>query len=341
MTTTSLTISDQLLTTTMFARMKMLKSQIDRPTFFADDIEKLAKEEEEGGERMLIPLNFTRHSSTTQLSTGYEPVNQAVSPLGETGHEAWGDWIRPVLISGHEERLNRGKAKILSMLDERVKDTYNGMRLEWQQALVTGNASNMTDCIGINGSDFTDGVLETSAFGSQSNSVHNVSKSTYATSVGWQNQVVDCQDQFSQFGLIGMYGMMTRVLSVSNPKKLRWYGSISGVNNIKNALGSQERYLSEAELDGGRRVMSFGDIPIQTLQDLPNAGTNTTGNPFTFILIDFENIQWITQKGYHFKPGAFETQSGYDVRASFLHLMGQMRVRWMASSGVIHSGETY
>ena len=66
MPTTALTITNQLLSTTAFSYQQKLTSVIDEPLRYLANMEKLGKEEEEGGERMVVAWNFTRHSSSTR-----------------------------------------------------------------------------------------------------------------------------------------------------------------------------------------------------------------------------------------------------------------------------------
>jgi len=335
MPTTSLTFDNQLLTTTLYAIIDEMKSQIDRPVLFVDNIEK-NMETEDGGERLIIPLNFDRHSTTTQLSTGYEPINMTVQPLGTPGFTVWGDWIRPVVISGHEERINRGKYKVLDILEERAKDTYNGMRLDFQRQLVTGDVATLSDCNTINGTSDTTGFLEPVAPPGQTNTVVNVSKSAHSTSLGWQNQALDHGGAPATTSLIdALYDQCVRIreLAAENAAKLCIYGSLDMGIALKEQIQEFERYVDSKELDAGRMVMMFNGLPIELIRDVGNNGTGATGWGFT--IIDHASIKWVSQSGYHFKTGEFVTQSGYDVRASFLHLMGQLKTNYLGSSSVI------
>ena len=57
------------------------------------------------------------------------------------------DCIRPVVISGHEERLNRGEAEIVSILESRLQDTEQGFRAEFEEQLLFGNVPSMSDSV--------------------------------------------------------------------------------------------------------------------------------------------------------------------------------------------------
>lgn len=344
MPSTTLTVTNQLLSSTTFQWSKDYRSQIDRPTEFVDDAEKMGMDEEEGGERMIIAANFTRHSNTTQLSTGYDAVDLAVNAPLTPGHEGWYDGIRPVVISGHEERINRGAAAKLKLAKVRYEDTVKGLELDFQLASLQGGMANYSDLRTFNGADDTTGFLEAVAYGSQTNVVHNLSKATYSTSVGWQNQFYDCNNSASTLLLQAMYDTHTRIkVLCSDPGKLKWYISIATANNLKRALNTNERYLSAKELDGGRRVMMFDGTPISEVKDLPSTGTNSTLKPWGAMLVSWGDVQFVAQKGFYMKDGSWFdlSPSGQEGRAMFRHLMGQWRARYLAASGVIVRSELW
>jgi len=304
----------------------------------------MGTEQETGGERLIIPLNFRRHSRTTQFSSGYEPVNMTIQTLGTPGGATWFDAVRPVVISGHEERINRGTYKVLDVLQERTKDTFNGMKLEFQQHLLRGDQPNMSDLEHLNGiDDTTDGFLEAAAVGAQSNSVMNVSKATYSFAPGWNNQWFDGGGSFSANGLIGLQDLTTRIteLAGEGSLKLKGYLSIACANNLKRALRTFERYISEKEYDAGRQIMVWDGTGLEVLRDLPSTGTNSTAAPMSALFVDWSSVKFVKQAGAYFDSGAFDTQSGYNVRASFLHLMGQLKTNYLGSSAIMTDAEAF
>ena len=336
MPTTSLTVENQYLTSTMFSRLEELKNMVDRPYRFVSDMEKMGKVEKNFGERIIIPFKTNRHSSTTQLTNnGYDPINLSVSPLGTPGWDQPGDWIRPVVISGHEQRINDGAEKVLDILEERVKDAYAGLRQELQQQILSGDVATMSDLNTLNGSDAT-GFIEEHAVGSQVNTNHNINKTTYASLVGFQNQIADGSGNFSANGLDGLDSILARSREVTEGgSKLRWYSTIEAYLLLKTELRSQEQYIKAEDYDGGRMYLTHGMVPIVPIRDLPTDGAVTTNDPWSMLLLDWEHFYFMCKPGYWFKAGEFEKQSGYDVRASFIHLMGQTVMDYWPTHGLL------
>ena len=84
MPTTSLTIGNELLSTTMHILMKEWRDNIHESTAFLDASERVhgaGQPSQAGGTRMVIPLGFEDHSSTTRLSTCYERIDLSVEDV--------------------------------------------------------------------------------------------------------------------------------------------------------------------------------------------------------------------------------------------------------------------
>ena len=347
MATTSLSVSDELLSTTAFARLKEMRSMNDRPAPFVDDLLKLGTREESGGERIIIPWKTNRHSKTTQLSTGYEPVNLHAEPLGTPGHDSWAYCIRPVLISSKDEILNRDSHKVISIMESRLKDVEDGMRLEFQDQILRGGEANMSDFNTLNGTTgattANTGILEIEDVGNQNNTVHNVSKNTHSSLPGFQNQVYDADNDFSTNGLTGLYDLTTRIRELAGDAvNLRGYLSIAGANNLKTQLQSQEQYLvrGDNQLDGGRAVMSYNGIPLTVTSRMPDTTVNGGDNEWTCLFLDWNAIKFVGQRGYVFKLDEFKSVSGHSVRCAFMHLFGQLTCEYWGSNGLLYDADT-
>lgn len=321
-------------------------SIIDRPVPFYDDMMKMGLgEAKNGGDGMRIPLRVRRHSTTTRLSTGYEPIGLTVQPTLDGAKVDWCDIIRPVVIAGREERVNNGEAAYVKLAQDREDDTNYALKMEAQQQILTGNVPAWSDAETLNGTDYTDGFIEHAAYGSQTNTCENVSKSTYAAQVGWNNQYYDAQNAFSTYGLIGMFALQNRIeaLSMFGNEKIVIYGSRLGVENLKRELQFNERYLSEKELDGGKRSLVFGGTPIRVINsDLPNAGATSTTYKWTFVFVDWNHAKWTPISGYVMKQMPWKDLTPlYDVTAKLIHNMGQFNTDYLASFGLLARGETY
>jgi hypothetical protein len=333
--------SDEELSTTAMTYLQGHRNMLDRPHPFIDDW--LAnKEDQEGGERMIVRWKVARHSSGQQLTTGYEPITMTGAPILKPGTQGWFYNVRPVMISERDEIINRGKAAVLDLLKTRVQDTEDGTRADLEDAVLRANVTTMSDLLPFNGADDTDGFLEHAAVGSQTNTVHGVAKSTYSTLVGFQNQRYDGAGSFSANGLIGLQDGLTRITELSTEaRKMKGYLSIAGSTNLKRAVLPQERYTSKDDLDAGRMVEMFGGVQFRVTSRLPNSGTTTTADPWTALVVDWASLHFVGQKGYVMMLDEFRPVSGHIVRAAFMHTFGQNVARFFGSSFVLFDAETW
>ena len=344
MPTTTLVISDQLLSTTAFQLHDEIIDALDINRPFVENVTRMGKDEKTGGERMIISWRMNRHSQTTQLSTGYEPINLTVEPVGTPGWEQWCDAIRPIVISGHEERLNRGEAEIVSILESRLQDTEQGFRAEFEEQALLGNVPELSDMVTLNGTIDPTGLLEDAAPGAQTNIIHHVARALHQNAPGFQNQFGDALGVAANH-LPTLYNTIVRInrlLGVAGTTKngIRGYQSVAAADQMKTLLFAQERYLTEKELDGGKLVRYFSGIPLE-ITDLPTAagGTAPGANNVSYMFVDHGQIKFTAQAGFYFKLSEFQSQPGYDVRAAYMHLMGQMTGRYFGTSALIYNAQ--
>lgn len=336
------TLDNEVFSATTFAHIKdVIKDQERLPVGF-DKLESTRKKEA-GGERIMIRISSGWHSDTTQFTgDGYDDIDHAVRKVLNPGFETWADWVRPAVISGHEERINRGPAKIIDLGKERLENVHLGMRLELIEQIFAGTSSPISDVITLCGDDYSTGLIESASYGSQTNVVHELSKGTFNSGWAWQNQAEDALGAASSNLVTAMYRVITRRRQVKRTNKnLVWYVGLEPAGHLKSFLQANERYLSERDLDGGRRVMAFDGVPVEECGFLPIAGSATASKPWSALLWDHEDIYWTEQSGYWFKQGMWKDRDGMDVRSCYVHCMGQLTGRNLFSSGIVVDAEEW
>ena len=352
MATTDLTIGNELLSTTMHILMKDFRDNVHESVAFLDAQERVhgaGKPVQAGGSRIVVPLGFGEHSSTTRMQTGFERIDLSVEDVFQPAQYDFGHVVRPVAISSEEEMVNSGDAAILSILESRVLMTANALKREYVKQIVKGSQTGWEDWNTLNGFDVTSGdhqgFLEPEAVGSQGNTVGNVSKSTYSGKTGWQNQRFDGAGSFNANGLAGLYDLLVEIDAVSPSGKPNVIlASRAGFKNLKRALQAHERYVDQAQIDGGRMVETFQGIPINVEYNMPNAGgtPGSTADPISFYLLNMNDIYTLWDPQGYFDLSDFETVSGeYDVRAAKLRCRGQLIAKHLGSSGVAFDLDTF
>ena len=346
MATSTLTIGNELLSTTMHILMKDWRDNVHESVAFLDAQERVhgaGKPVQSGGSRIVVPLGFGEHSSTTRMQTGFERIDLSVEDVFQPAQYDWGHVVRPVAISSEEEMVNQGDSAVLSILESRVQMTANALKREYVKQIVQGSQTGWEDWNTLNGVDVATGFLEENAVGAQGNTVGSVSKSTFSGKTGWQNQMFDGSGSFNANGLAGLYDLKVEInaVSPSGPPNVI-LASRAGFKNLKRALQAHERYVDQSKIDGGRMVEMFDGVPINVEFNMPNAGTTTTGDPISFYFLNMNDIYTLWDPQGYFDLSDFETVSGeYDVRAAKLRCRGQLIAKHLGSSGLAFDLETF
>jgi len=352
MPTTSLTIGNELLSTTMHILMKDFRDNVYESVAFLDAQERIhgaGKPVQSGGSRIVVPLGFGEHSSTTRLQTGFERIDLSVEDVFQPAQYDFGHVVRPVAISSEEEMVNQGDAAILSILESRVMMTANALKREYVKQIVKGGQTGWEDWNTLNGTDVItgdhQGFLEENAVGAQGNTVGGVSKSTFSGKTGWQNQVFNGAGSFNANGLAGLYDLKVEMAAVSpsGPPNVI-LASRAGFKNLKRSLQAHERYVDQSKIDGGRMIETFDGVPINVEFNMPDDGTVTgTGNQeASFYFLNMNDIYTLWDPQGYFDLSDFETVSGeYDVRAAKLRCRGQLIAKHLGSSGIAFDLETF
>ena len=342
----SFTFSDRFITTTAFHHSKRIVNMQDLSHRFLTDMQKMGRENMDGGHQLSVTWATQRHSVTTQLSSGYEPIDMNVKPIVTPGFQGLFYAQRPVLISVRDEDQNSGKAQMIKLIEGRIKDSELGLRAQFEQQTLRGDVASMSDLITWNGFDFTTGFFERTAVGAQSNTVHGVSKLTFATLPHFQNQRGQVSP-FSTSGLTTMFAAETDIDDIltdeMSPSRMGYF-SKAGINNYKRAVGINEIYqIGSSPLDGGVRPVKFGSYEMRTTSRLPNAGSDTVNFPWTAVFADFAMNKFVMMKQKWFKLSKFKEVSGHDVRAAFYSIFGQNRTEAFGSTfiGFSTAGEPF
>ena len=109
----------ELLTTTMFNYRSTFYDNVFNaiPVFY---MLKNKKRTEQGGERIAIPLAYSRNK-TFKSMTGYDPIDTTPQDSLTTVFSNWKEFAGSISISRGEENKNRGKYAIINMLSAKTQ----------------------------------------------------------------------------------------------------------------------------------------------------------------------------------------------------------------------------
>jgi hypothetical protein len=146
----------------------------------------------DGGQKLSVPLILEEHSSITQLSSGYEPVNLAVKDALRTADYEWCDFVAPIVITRKEELSNKGERAIINIAEARMKSVMGLLKREVEKQLVANSSTVLTELNTFNGitggAGSATGFFENAAFGAQTNVVGGIDKAVFTT---YNNQFID------------------------------------------------------------------------------------------------------------------------------------------------------
>ena len=338
---TTWTFSDEEISTTALNYLINDRKMQDRPRHFATDLIKMKKEDGEG-HTVVIPWDVQRHSSTTRMITGYEAVGMDVQTVMKSGRDEWAYTVSPVVWSIKDEKQNSGKAKKISVIERRTRDTDLRMLQELETRVLSATGDSWADLNTVNGFDSSTGFFESAAAGSQTNTVHDISKGTYSSLPGFQNQSGDVAGSASTNLLDQIRLMNLRIKDATDdPTKLMGYASILGANQYNKIVGGNERYTGD-ERDGARTKVLAGGLLYTVTSALPNAGAGAGGtlnDPWSFLTVDMGAVQLHTMPKMCMSMTDFSEISGYRVKAAFMAFFGQLTIDYFGSSGVIYDAE--
>lgn len=326
-------ISNDLLSSTLYAIRDAEVDQLYRKTAFLDLVKSAGGiEYEDGGIKLQRPLSVVDHSTITQLATGYEPVSLAVSDVLKPAVYEWQDFVAPVVITKKEEMENQGEKAIVKIVEARMKNVMGMFRRELNKQILAGTSTVMSNMSSLNGFTLTTGFLEEGAAtpAGQTNIVGGLAKNSLNVP-GWFNSVQACTaatinanltalyqecNQFSPFGDVSAI--------IVNPATFAAY---------KAALFDKERYMSSDKLDGGRLQLAFAGAVMEQDNEMPGNGGGA--NTYSGYLLNFEGIKMVFHSDGDFAVSPFEFISGTTARSAQVYLKAQLIADHLRGSGVL------
>tara|TARA_R100000149_G_C5879105_1_gene143480 strand:+ start:1850 stop:2842 length:993 start_codon:yes stop_codon:yes gene_type:complete len=286
----------------------------------------------DGGQKLDVPLILSEHSSITQLSNGYEPVNLAVKDALRNATFNWCDFVAPVVITAKEELSNKGPRAIVSIAEARMKSVMGLLQREVEKQLVAGSSSVLSDLNTLRASTTAranGGFLAGAAYGTQTGTVGGIDTQVFST---FQNQykrsgtlsIEDMTDLYIQCQAYTPGGGAPNVI-ISSAENYREY---------KKELFDKERFMSsESQLDGGRLALAFHGARMYYDPFLDNITDGTNDIRAYFLNTDYLKLAFDSDA--QFEMSDFEHISGYASRSANIITRMQMYVQHLGAQGLL------
>lgn len=355
MATTTLTVSNELLSAVGFAQVEEMRSSHHRPYKFFEHAMGPGHVDEEGGERIIVRWDTTlRHSKTKRHQSGYEQVSNQSLPVGTPGHDGWMMCSTPTYISLKDEQIARGKSKILDLWKGRVDNVELMQQLDFTRAGLIGAIASGTwagvegyeDLNSLNGADSATGFMEAASSGT--NTIHNISRATYTATDHYMlhNLYKTVSDSASTLLNLQLYGLLPALRKRTGGQFTSAhvaYATLQALENLARANPSVAHYTSEGAVDSGKRTaFTYGGVEIFP-EDLPSLGANTTANPWSFVFMNWKDaVKWHSQKGTNFDRRAVVDVPGTaGVRMQLSVTMGQLILHEPGTLALVDNAETW
>jgi hypothetical protein len=304
-----------------------------------DSVQKMGNVEKvDGGSYVDHPVILTDHSSITQLSSGYEAVNLAVKDPLRTATYNWCDFVAPVVLTKKEELSNKGPRAVVRIAEARLKQVMGMLKREFEKQVVAGSSTVLTELQTLNGLDGATGWFEEGAFGTQTNTVGGIAKSSFPTS--WQNQV-----QNGSFAANGLKKMQSLLIDCQQ------YAPEGDVDLIlaspisyglyKDELQQLERYTSATEERNmaGRLALQFNGAAMYIEPNLGFTGSGGTNKMSMYFLNSKLFTVYFDQDAF-FELGDMEHISGYAAMAANIMVRTQLATSNLSGHGILINAET-
>jgi hypothetical protein len=341
-----------LLTSTLRAYQSKIRDNIGKGNKFLALLDSKGYwRKQDGGERVSVPLMYELNS-TADIYSGYGQLDTTPQDGHTTAFYEWSQMSVSISISRKEEMQNKGRSKILSMLEAKTKQAEGSLKQLLNDCIVNGRITASADL-----GQFTArrGSMDSGAQGplpipalidanaSRSVSIGNINGNTYSW---WRNQATD-SDATSFAGLKLQMNTMYNNCSkgVGGPPDLV-LSDQTGWETYWASLVGQERYIinDKKTLDilGGSDALKFRNAMIIWDEAVPDPKTNAdtvdgigthTLSAMYFINTDF--FEFISEASTDFITTPFVRPENQDARVAQILWMGALGVSNRRKHGVL------
>lgn len=335
-------VSADVLSQTILAIEPEVSMALTRATPFLDQVKSQGKVHKFSGSYALrIPVEVQEPSNTTVLTTGYEAIDLTARDATAYGQFSWGRFVRPVSISGRELAENAGEYQVVDLAETKYKSSLSGLMRQMNKQITVGGTA-FSELGTLNGiTSASTGFLQNLDIGSQDNVVGGLSKVTYASVPGWQNQWSGAIGALSSnVALTALRTVRTgAALNVPSSGDGKLFHVILAHRSFFDAYESDlfavTRYIDQKTLDGGAFGLAFGDAIVCPDPDITAAsGTLSTGDILGYAL-NLDGVTLAIHDQGDFKFSNFIATPEQDVTTGHIIFMGGLIARNLGAQGII------
>jgi len=282
----------------------------------------------DGGQKLNVPLILAEHSSITQLSNGYEPVDLAVKDALRQAEYNWCDFVAPVVITRKEELSNKGEKAVVSIAEARMKSVMGMLQREVEKQLVAGSSTVLSELETL----LADGTTATDNGGflahqAGTRTVGGISCGSFAT---YNNQYVSAAVDIPKMTELYI-NCQANTPGGTSPNVI--LASQEAYQTYKEKLFNKERFMSEDSLDGGRLNLAFHGARMY-YDPFMDSLTDANSKAVQFYFLNTKHIKLAFDSAAQFEMDDFESISGYASRSANIFTRLQMYVDHLGAHGL-------
>jgi len=249
----------------------------------------------EAGRLFTTNWQVRRHSEPQRITSDFPAITYSGQAQFVPGSYGTFYVVQPILMSRKRDDEMSGKGQLIDYQEAAIKDVMMHLRSNLQQQALFGDVTAFADMATINGTDYNTGFVEHRASGSQTNTVHGLSKSTYATLLGTQNQFYDCSSAASahiQRGLAQIGSRLRRIHGNRDLKNTFCYASEKFDEFARRIVIPQRQYLpgGSQDIGVGQAAAVIDGFKYDNVL-LPSAGATSAANKWSFLGVDHGSIK--------------------------------------------------
>lgn len=335
-------ITNDLLSTTIYNVHDQIVDGLFQTSPFLSVSKKLGKiKYHQGSYKLVVPIETAEQTISTQITTGWEPVNMAVQEISQQAQYDYSRVVRPVLISGKEETSNRGEKAIIQLAEARHKAAIAAMMRELNRQIVQGGVSAFSNVTSLNGNTgfggLADGFLEADVVGSQGNTVGGLARGS----------VVGLNNQFKLGNATPSTDLLKDLFTLESEASTllpaggdggRFHltlASMAAYAAYRNELYQNERFIDVKSLDAaGVQSLAFSSGVMMPDRDIGFGQATPSSVENSFMLLNLDGIFLDQLEGADFAFTGFMDYPGYDGRYGQIVWQGGLCAGHLGSSAL-------
>lgn len=299
------------------------------------------KRTEDGGERIVIPLEYGKNSTFKSMSSGYDVIDTTPQDTITSCYWEWKEFAGSTTISNRELAQNQGRSKIINLLETKANNTEMSATEELNKMILAFTAGN-------GGKDLSPLFYIIQKTPSNSASVGGINQLTYAW---WRNQTQ--QGTTATFaGFIAEMVHLYNLCSKGGSKGKRSKPDMILCDQVyyetyeKAALAKGQIMLTnDTVADLGFGGLKFKGATLMWDEYFPDVnGTTAVTDPDNYsrtycgsVFVNSEFIEFVVCKGQDFVVGPFIQPENQKAKTSIIYLMGEVCCSNRRKQGMHHT----